>query len=400
MSRSGPPANLSAYVAWPTPASVAADERRLKQIATSMTSDLLKATVSGGVHRRFTALRVLGSMLHSLFCGNKAMDAKIRAIPSLGGYTLHKLSDWLAYAHACGVPTVPHELGPTLTQGEIEQAFQALDSRDYNLLPEAVRSTVLPWIAAQQERGWMWRYEFCAPETIKRVLGCIRPPEYLSVTRVAIPFSVDQRVLHCMWDSRLEENEPTHLIARPWVQAKFEAGFPVEFRVFRTPDGFAGCNYYVQRPLPQHYAEALEQAVRKTKFFEGLAKNLDTLPGRPAFPSAYTVDWLLTESGQLLMIEAGPPFDPRGRGAHPCCFAPANLTAGRQLLAGEEGSLCYCPPAIQPSVDRVKAGEHPVKVGREAGLNPMLLLSFAAIQGDPRAQFIAKEITERPELGE
>ena len=381
---------LAHYLAWPRPADVEEDRQRLRQRALQLVASLGVQASSELRSERRPALRLLKNLLRLLWSPEKDLDAAIRRLPGREGYTLTKLSDWLEYARACGVPAVPYEMGPALTQGDIEATYEALDHRDFAALPAAVRTEVLPWIAAQQERGWMWRYEFCAPETIKEVLGCIRPAEYLRAQRIAVPFSVDARVLRCLWDCRFAEGEPTHLLARPWVVAKFESGFPVEIRVFRTPDGWAACNYYVQRPLPASYADLLEEAVRRTATFEQQALALSPLPGRPPFASAYTVDWLLSEGGELLMIEAGPPFTPQG-GAHPCCFNPNFLRAGRRLLAAEPGSQFFCPPALQGLVDRVKAGEHPVQVCAGTDVAVLDVLAFAAVQGDLRAQAVARE---------
>jgi hypothetical protein len=54
--------------------------------------------------------------------------------------------------------------------------------------------------------------------------------------------------------------------------------------------------------------------------------------------SAFTVDWMLTATG-ILVLEGGPPHHTTHAlgGAHPCCFAPGH-TIGI-ALAPQEGAV-------------------------------------------------------------
>ena len=382
------PAVLKSLVAWQKPAAVARNWARLKNRAHEASAALGKQMRTGGLRQRFHALRLTVKLIGLLFGGKKRIDKAVRDLAH--GQTELKLSEWLAYAEACGMPIVPYELGPKVTQEAVEETYKAIQASSYDALPTPVKEEVLPWIQALQEKGWMWRFEFCAPETIKEVLGCIRPKEFLTTNRVKVPFSVDERVLHCMWGFGLRQDEATHLIARPWIPAQFEAGFPVEFRVYRTPEGFAACNYYLQRPLPETYRPKIEEAIRLTQTLEDRAKAVKA-GDLPPFPKTYTVDWLLTPAGDLLIIEAGTGF---GHGAHPCCFDPNRVQAGRVLLKQEPGSVLYCPDDLQLLVDRIKQGEHPLTVGQENGVDPMTLIAFAAIQGDVLAQRFTQYIDE------
>jgi hypothetical protein len=310
------------------------------------------------------------------------MTMLIGRLPSQFPGAMLNVSEWVGWAKLCGIPHIPLEVGPELTVKDVEEAYTALGVGDPARLPSTVRDVVLPWLEVVQERGWMWRFDVCAPETIKRVMGCIRPEGYLTANRVRVPFSVDNRVLHCLWDSR----QPlTRLVSRPWMAGQMVGGFPVEIRVYRQPDGYAACNYYVQRALPPEYFEVLEQAVALTEEFDRRARARPMLGNLPAFPQTYSVDWLLMPNRELRLVEGGPPHGRHG-GAHPCCFNPERLVAGRRLLAGEEGSEFYCPPKLQVAVDQLKGGELLDEVAAHSGINAGTLVAFAAIQGVPWAQ--------------
>ncbi len=335
-------------------------------------------------HFLVSMLRVLALPKH-LF--NRFMNRAIDKLPSrYPGYTLPKLTDWLAYAAYAGLPHIAAEKGTELTTDELETAFEVLN--EGGEIPAFLKERVLPWINQVQEKGWMWRFEECASQTIKEVMGCMRPENYLKITKIKVPFSVDSRVLHCHWDSR---EKTTRLVARPWVNATFEAGFPVEIRVFRIKgekSGWAASNYYVQRPLPEKYRGTAAIAIELTKELE-LRSTTNPREGLPAFPtSGYTVDWLLTAEGKLVMIEAGPPFTLQG-GAHPCCFNLEGIQPGRIALSAEPNSHFYCPPETQAFVDRLKNGEDPTQfaLGPEETYR---VIAFAAVQGCVDAQKFLK----------
>lgn len=359
-----------------------------KDIQTRMAEAHTKAQVFS-VFKKLTdgANRMMDSLLYKITTTLKDdnLDEAIQQLNSKSENIDH-LSEWIGLIQDAGISHVPIEKGPLVTAADIENTHQALHDGDSSKIPANVLENVLPWIKTQQERGWMWRFEFCATETIKKVLGTIRPPNYLESEKIRVPFSTDERVLHCLWGTGCK---PSHLIARPWEKAEFEKGFPVEFRVFRTKDGWAACNYYVQRPLPEKYLPIMEQAVELAKKLEAHCK-----AAGKHIPSIYTTDWILSKSGELKFLEAGPGFNLNGPGAHPCCFNPYIEMTGRRLLATEEGGITWCPPEIQTAVDRIKNGEHPLKVCNEVGTSISMTLQHTAIQGHMVSQEILEQIEQ------
>jgi hypothetical protein len=382
-------------LAWPREIEARMHQHETRERAGELAAAMQKAADEGDSDM----LEMFESLREEI--GTKGLDQatldlvrKTEAAPGERPNRIHKLSDWLELAKIAGTLHVPYELGPVITTEELEQTHEAFHYGEPDSLPAVLKETILPWIQTQQDRGWMWRFEWCATQTIKEVLGTIRPERYLDTNRVKVPFTTDERVLHCMWDTGLEES---NLLARPWIRAAFEKGFPVEFRIFRTgrtgeEAGWAACNYYVQRDLSEAWRPAMMKALELAQQFESTLETLGYL-----LPEQYTTDWILTAEGELLMLEAGPGFTPMG-GAHPCCFNPENGPAGmagRSLLANEPGAIFYFPPEIQEVIEQIKAGAHPLKIAEEKKLHPLQLLQIAAIQGHRPSQMASQIIQEK-----
>jgi hypothetical protein len=330
--------------------------------------DLIR-TISG----YFKADPTFADRLHDTITQAGGIDAAVACLPRISG--LVGLSTWIDWAVACDTPHVPATLGPVIPLVELEFTYEYLMG-DTTVIPPIILDEVLPWLQDIQDKGHMWRYDQCAAESIKAVLGCIRPDDYISSTRIKVPFSIDERVLHCIWDSKETDIQ---LLSRPWEQATFHQGFPVEFRVFKLPnEGWAACNYYVQRALPESFQADMDKAIELARAFDSDAR----AKGLP-IPDQYSSDWILNTDGELKFLEAGPAFTFKG-GSHPCCFHPHVLKAGRTLLAAEPGSQFFCPPHVQVLVDKVIEGQDPTSF--DSDIPPHMLLTFAAIQGSVQAQ--------------
>ncbi|MCE5224392.1 MAG: cell division cycle 123 family protein, partial [Porphyromonadaceae bacterium] len=103
------------------------------------------------------------------------------------------------------------------------------------------------------------------------------------------------------------------IVLRPWVKAKYENRYPVEFRVFVQDGEILGVsNYYPQMNLSEEYTQYAEESIEITK------KLLGTTP-------SFTADYILTENYELLYLEGGPPHLMCG-GAHMCCFKPGEIS--------------------------------------------------------------------------
>ena len=181
----------------------------------------------------------------------------------------------------------------------------------------------------------MVRADFCAPAEVKYRLGKGKPdwdPEMLDF------LCGDMR----MYD--LLEQYPRLLVpvwTRPWVDAKVEDGYPVEYRTFVQDGELIGVSsYYPQRPLRRDDAEIeavsvysyeLARLLRDRTPFEFAVGNamqemIDWRQGKKTpdrNECSFTADFLIEKhSGEAIFLEGGPPHH---RGAHMCCFKEGEI---------------------------------------------------------------------------
>lgn len=160
---------------------------------------------------------------------------------------------------------------------------------------------------SRAEHGAMWRWSICAPIEIKAAMSHPGLP-------VRLPWpdesTGDERFRDILGECRAAGIKTLTTVARPWVRAALEGGFPVEFRVFVTKTGKTSTtSYYTQRPLPKKWGPAAEEAARLAKALRPLVKN----------NVEYSADFLVTPGGQVLFIEGGPTPE---FGADPCLLDP------------------------------------------------------------------------------
>ena len=127
---------------------------------------------------------------------------------------------------------------------------------------------------------------------------------------------------------------------RPWIEARIEDSYPVEYRVFVRDWQIVGIsNYYPQRPL----AHCPHDIDRVRSYTERLIKALEppflyphTLETGVVDRDAvnFTADYILTRAHGIMFLEGGPPHE---LGAHPCCFPPGYID-GIALSASKEAN--------------------------------------------------------------
>ena len=109
-----------------------------------------------------------------------------------------------------------------------------------------------------------------------------------------MPWPIDaadvQRLIAILSECHDSGHTGVTTIVRPWVAAAIEADYPVEFRVFVTPDGTSTSSYYTQRALSSKWLPQAEEAAR-------LAWAL-----RPFVPDGveFAADSLVTDSDEVL----------------------------------------------------------------------------------------------------
>jgi hypothetical protein len=208
------------------------------------------------------------------------------------------LSHWLPLCERASVPFVPITVGPAVPLDEIQRAIEGLGRT-----PKLERARL--WVESKgAPPRAMWRWDCCSAPDLKDA-----SEEGLPSGPPKIDMDLDdERFLAII--EELERADVTELavVARPWVAAKREAGFPVELRAFVSPKGVAVSCYHAARPLPVTYLEDARKVVV-------LATRLASVSPVTSF----TADFLLDESGELFFLEGGPGWDRRGL-VDTCCF--------------------------------------------------------------------------------
>lgn len=245
----------------------------------------------------------------------QARHAAHKELCSTGGRFIGtSLGAWLSHVQAAGIPHVPANRLAVVPRMAIVR-FEEPQAGDAELFEQLRRDlAVLP-------EGSMARWDHCSSLALKAAMADGRAPSAEEATSLE---PGDPRA----WELTYEfPGDDVVVWARPWVEAKVMDAFPVEFRVFVQDSRVIGvASYYPQRALPES-SEILELASRAKGMAEQLVDQLrasGALPWMPSFGDRFahdkvhaTIDFLVTKTGELLFLEAGPPY---GAGAHPCAF--------------------------------------------------------------------------------
>lgn len=226
------------------------------------------------------------------------------------------LKTWLALCASCDIPCIPAvELGSL----PVADILRLQDG-------EPVAAATLDFLHALPGRlrpHTMVRWDCCAGEALKYALGTGYPDWQPAFQHLAID---DFRLFRILVED-IGFDQSVTVWERPWITPLIVNNYPIEVRVFASDGEICGVSsYYVQRNLPD--TPAIRQFCQD-------AWNLSArfLP----HISAFTADFMLTETG-ILFLEGGPPHQINpARGAHPCCFAPGKTTG--IALAPQEGAV-------------------------------------------------------------
>ncbi|GAA6615995.1 hypothetical protein [Scytonema sp. NUACC26] len=208
------------------------------------------------------------------------------------------LSHWLPICDRAQLAYIPATIGPKVKIDEIYRFLEGLGDT-----PTLDRAYL--WLRQHyQPRDTMWRWDCCSTETLKSTMAQIYP-----TTLPTLEFELDEPRFIAVLEE-LERSQETSIcvLLRPWVKAKLETNYPVEFRAFAFREGIAVSSYYTRRPLPVAYQETAVQVRRLT----------EQLAAHTPIPS-FSADFLLAEDGNLLFLEGGLGFT-RGGLVNPCCF--------------------------------------------------------------------------------
>lgn len=306
---------------------------------------------------------------------SEALDEAIFALPRTFPRGLANLTDWIPRCQQGNIPHVPITgISAPINTDTLEAIYSGSQP------PSPALDHLAQFIADAYSHGEMWRWDPCAPENLKMLAGLRRTdPKHQTVP--LIPLGLDERLFSILWGDQAIN---TQVVSRPWIQPQMETGMPVEFRVFKSENGYAACSYYPQRPLPEKYLKDLENAVKLTQ---------QLVQANPDLHHTFSCDWMLTPSGELLFLEGGPGHLPYG-GAHPCCFGINKTTPGRALLQPEPGSMLHIPPGAEPIFDAYTAEKIDYQQAcKLLGMPPKTAAAIFAVKGIIPREMAEKVIT-------
>ena len=221
------------------------------------------------------------------------------------------LRDWVARCRLAGVPFIPAEEGPI----ELDLGKEPCGSELAELSAWTERRVRE---LAGEVGGAVWRWNLCAPWELKVAMSQPGLP-----VRVPWPADAteDERFRAILSEARAAGLLTLTTLVRPWVAAAEVSGFPVELRAFVSGSGVSVTTYYTQRPLGPEWWPAAERAA-------ALALRL-----RPYVPALadYSADFLVSEAGEVLLLEGGPPCR---YGADPCLLDPAGPFGDGRIVLG------------------------------------------------------------------
>ena len=244
------------------------------------------------------------------------------------------LGDWIEACEQAGVPFIPAEVVAVVERDDFLKY-------DVDGPHQARLRTAFDAIDEAGEDRHMMRWDHVSMLGLKARLGRGKPEwheEFLYISPGdprAFEFATEHpRVTLPVWK-------------RPWITAQIVDSYPVEYRAFVDRGKLLGVSsYYLQRPLPDNalrhdevgtvrsYTERLMATLGERTPFEWQRRyqfGASPMERRPPDPGvAFSADFLVTEGGEVLFIEGGPPAS---RGAHSCCFDPERIE-GLALVNG------------------------------------------------------------------
>ncbi len=221
------------------------------------------------------------------------------------------LRDWLARARLAGVPFIPAEECPVELDLREEPGGPGLEE----LSAWTERRTKG---LADEVGGAVWRWNLCAPWELKAAVSHPGLPVRVPWPKDAMG---DERFRAILSEARAAGLLTLTTLVRPWIEAAEVAGLPVELRVFVSGTGASVTSYHTTRPLGDEWLPHAERAA---------ASALKLRPWVPAVVD-FSADFLVTEAGETLLLEGGPPCC---YGADPCLLEPDGPFGDGRIVLG------------------------------------------------------------------
>lgn len=283
-------------------------------------------------HDRFTRMDIMHTIppldIDGVSASAHKRHEEAKALYTHGGhFNAASLGAWLVQVQGAGLAHVPAKM-LTVVPREAFLRIETPESADKHLWDDLQqRLSSLP-------ARHMARWDHCSSQELKQPMAEGRCPTHAEATSLQ------------PWDPRAFDlanafaGDDIIVWSRPWIDALMVASHPVEFRVFVSDSKVAGvASYYPQRPLPATIP-MLSFAGACLRMSEQLIAHMNEAGLRPWVPECNglfdpskvhaTLDYLVTAAGEVLFLEAGPPF---GAGAHPCAFAGQPISGVALRLA-------------------------------------------------------------------
>jgi hypothetical protein len=237
-------------------------------------------------------------------------------MPAREGFDVISLGEWLSLARKVNIP---HVRATFLAEALIQDLISARGSPDPQRADRLLSFFKLVYGARRDNE--IMRWDCCAPLGIKSAMARgandTAPPHVISFD--------DPRFIEIL-DDVPPTKRSVAVWRRPWLPARTEGGYPVEYRVFVENGKVQGIsNYYPQRVL--QWSQMVDYEIKlATIYAEAMIAAQKAMLVNPQIAAAgldpalmhCTLDFMATDKG-LLFLEGGPP-SLHGWGAHPCCF--------------------------------------------------------------------------------
>lgn len=244
-----------------------------------------------------------------------------------GRFIGFSLGAWLKHVEAAGVSFVPANKIATISRDVWLSADENYDSNPFWPQFKA--------ICEGQPESTMIRLDPCSGLGLKGAMADGNGMSDLASRKVISPG--DPRAFEIIYEF---PSDTIDVWSRPWIDAQYLDGYPIEFRVFVENDEVIGLSsYYPQRELPAT-KEILDFVADCHKKSVAIVAHLNSQGQYPWMPNyecqfesgkvSATLDFLINQEGQAVFLEAGPPF---GAGAHPCAFIDREIEGVALSLA-------------------------------------------------------------------
>jgi hypothetical protein len=269
-----------------------------------------------------------------------------------GVFNATSLNSWAKIASDAGVPSIPVATALEIPV-DVIMRFDCPEEGD------APYHRQFRDLLGNVPDGQMLRWDCCASLNLKWAMD---DGELDHRAKTALEFD-DPRFFDILYEY---PGESISILQRPWVEARRVDSHPVEYRVFVQDSQILGISsYYPQRPLTldDDVRREVEESLALSQKIVAAATAAGTVPWMGRFERAgmdprkvsCSLDFLVTEQGEVQFIEAGPPF---GVGAHPCCFEKNRAADGSISVSGVALALnsavlpldeFFAPAARQPA---------------------------------------------------